>query len=103
MGSGYSKMKKQAKLMEQQLEQMRDEMKNKEASGSSGSGLVSVRMNGEKQLLSITIKPECVDVNDLEGLQDLILAACNDAYGKLGENNSSGLSLPGGMSLPFGF
>jgi nucleoid-associated protein EbfC len=103
MGSGYSKMKKQAKLMEQQLEQMRHEMKNKEVTGSSGSGLVTVSMNGEKQLTAITIKPECVDVNDLEGLQDLILAACGDAYGKLEESGSNGLSLPGGMSLPFGF
>jgi len=102
MGSGYSKMKKQAKLMEQQLEMMRNDMKNKQVSGSAGNGLVTVVLNGEKELLEIKIKPECVDTNDLEGLQDLIKAACEDAYGKLSDDPMSNLSLPGGMSLPFG-
>ncbi|GEM_PF-772879 len=102
MGSGFSKMKKQAKLMEQQLETMRNEMKNKQVTGSSGNGLVTVVMNGEKELLQIAIKPDCVDVNDLEGLQDLIKAACEDAYSKISNDSNSGFSLPGGMSLPFG-
>jgi nucleoid-associated protein EbfC len=104
MGSGFSKMKKQAKLMEQQLETMRNEMKSKEVTGTSGNGLVTVIMNGEKELLKITVKPECVDASDLEGLQDLIKAACDDAYSKISNDSSGGgLSLPGGMSLPFGF
>lgn len=102
MGSGYSKMKKQARLMEQQLETMRKEMQNKQVTGSAGNGLVTVTMNGEKELLDVKIKPECVDPNDLEGLQDLIKAACQDAYSKLGDDPMSGLSLPGGLSLPFG-
>jgi DNA-binding YbaB/EbfC family protein len=97
MGSGYSKMKKQARLMEQQLETMRNEMKTKQTTGSSGNGLVTVVLNGEKELLEIKIKPECVDVNDLEGLQDLIKAACDDAYSKLSGDPMQGLSLPGGM------
>jgi nucleoid-associated protein EbfC len=104
MGSGYSKMKKQAKLMEQQLEMMKSEMKNKQVTGTSGNGLVTVVMSGEKELLEIKIKPECVDTSDLEGLQDLIKAACSDAYQKISsEDPMSNLSLPGGMSLPFGF
>lgn len=103
MGSGFSKMKKQAKLMEQQLESMRSEMKNKQVTGASGNGLVTVVVNGEKELLELKIKPECVDVNDLEGLQDLIKAACDDAYSKLTDDSMSKFSLPGGMSLPFGF
>jgi DNA-binding YbaB/EbfC family protein len=103
MGSGYAKMKKQARMVEQQLEMMRSDMKNKQVTGTSGNGLVTVIINGEKELLEIKIRPECVDAGDLEGLQDLIKAACDDAYGKLGENDSmGGLSLPGGMSLPFG-
>ena len=101
MGSGYSKMKKQAKLMEQQLEIMRNDMKNKQVTGVSGNGLVTVKLNGEKELLEIQIKPECVDTSDLEGLQDLIKAACDDAYQKLSNDPTS--NLPGGMSLPFGF
>ncbi len=104
MGSGYSKMKKQAKLMEQQLEAMRSEMKNKQVTGTSGNGLVTVVMDGEKKLLEIKIKPECVDASDLEGLQDLIKAACDDAYSKIErEDPMGGLSLPGGMPSPFGF
>lgn len=103
MGSGYSKMKKQAKLMEQQLEMMRSEMKNKQVSGVSGNGLVTVIVNGEKELQEIKIKPECVDTGDLEGLQDLIKAACEDAYQKLAsEDSMNNLSLPGRLSMPFG-
>lgn len=97
MGSGYSKMKKQAKLMEQQLETMRNQMKSKQVTGSSGNGLVTVTMNGEKEVQSIVIKPECVDPNDLEGLQDLICAACADAYKQIAAESD------GGMGLPFGF
>jgi DNA-binding YbaB/EbfC family protein len=103
MGSGYSKMKKQAKLMEQQLESMRSEMKTKQVIGSSGNGLVTVTFNGEKELQKIEIKRDCVNPDDIEGLQDLIQAACADAYQKIGENSGNGMSLPGGMSLPFGF
>lgn len=103
MGSGYSKMKKQAKLMEQQLEMMRSEMQNKQVAGSAGNGLVTVVVNGEKELLEIKIKPECVDTSDLEGLQDLIKAACDDAYSKISGDPTNNLSLPGGMNLPFGF
>ncbi len=102
MGSGYSKMKKQAKLMEQQLEVMRTEMKNKKVTGTSGNGLVTVTLNGEKELLEILIKPECVDPNDLEGLQDLIKAACEDAYGKVTEEPMNNMSLPG-LPMNFGF
>jgi nucleoid-associated protein EbfC len=103
MGSGYSKMKKQAKLMEQQLEMMRNEMKNKQVSGSAGNGLVTVLVNGEKELLEIKIKPECVDTSDLEGLQDLIKAACDDAYSKLSDDPLNNFSFPGGMNPSFGF
>jgi DNA-binding YbaB/EbfC family protein len=101
MGSGYSKMKKQAKMMQQQLDSMRTEMKSKLVLGTSGNGLVTVTMNGDKELQKIEIKPECVDPNDLEGLQDLIQAACADAYQKLAAESDGGMGLPGGMSLPF--
>ncbi len=99
MGSGFSKMKKQARLLEQQMEKMQDEMKNKTVVGSSGNGLVTVTLSGEKELKSIKVKPECVDLQDLEGLEDLITAAFADAYNKL--KTDSPLGLPGGLSLPF--
>jgi len=96
MGSGFSKMKKQAKLFEQQLETARKELKTKIVTGTSGNGLVVVTVNGEKEMQSITIKPECIDPSDLEGLQDLIKAACENAYQQLGEEDTS---LPMGLSL----
>lgn len=94
MGSGYSKSKKQAKFMEQQLETMRNELKHKKVTGTSPAGLVTVVLNGEKELLSVQIKPECLDPNDPEGLQDLIKAACEDGYKQLSSASSP---------LPFGF
>lgn len=97
MGSGFSKMKKQARLMEEQYEKMRAEMENTKAVGASGNGLVTVTVNGNKELLEIKIKPECVDPNDVEGLEDLIKSACEEAYKKLPDTNSMN-----GLSLPFG-
>lgn len=97
MGSGFSKMKKQARMLEEQLGKMRDDMKNTSITGTSGNGLVTVVINGEKEMKEIRIKPECVDPQDLEGLQDLIKAACEDAYKKAPQE---GQGMP---SLPFGF
>ena len=81
MGSGFSKMKKQARMMQQQMDQMKEQMRNTLVEGSAGNGLVKVKMTGEKLLQSISIQPECT--SDLEGLQDLIVAAFKDAYTKL--------------------
>ena len=104
MGSGFSKMKKKARAFEQQMSKMREEMQTTTVEGSSGNGLVTVVLSGEKEIKQIRIKPECVDPNDLEGLQDLIKAACEDAYKKINSQAGSGMpGLPPGMNLPFGF
>lgn len=98
MGSGFSKMKKQARALQQQYETMQEEQKAKRITGTAGNGLVEVVMNGEKELLEIKIKPDCVDKDDIEGLQDLILAAVHNACEKIKEespeNSLSGLGLP---------
>ncbi len=94
MGSGFSKMKKQARLMEQQVEKMREEAKQLQVVGTSGNGLVTVTVNGEKEIQSIVIKPECVDASDLEGLQDLIKAACQSAYQKVDAQASQQSGMP---------
>lgn len=83
MGSGFSKMKKQAKLMEQQFELMRQERQKISFTGSSGNGLVTITLNGDKEMQNISIKPECVDPSDIEGLQDLIQAAHAEACSKI--------------------
>jgi len=102
MGSGFSKMKKQAKLLGEQFNKAQEQMKTMEVEGQSGNGLVRVKLNGEKALLKISIRPECVDPSDVEALEDLIQAAFEDASGKLQENPNMSLpGMPQGFSLPF--
>ena len=81
MGSGFSKMKKQARMMQEQISQMRGNLENLRVEGLAGAGLVTVTLNGEKELKKICIKPECL--TDVEGLQDLIIAAFTDASRKI--------------------
>jgi nucleoid-associated protein EbfC len=99
MGSGFSKMKKQARLLEEQYAKIQEEMKQKEFIGTSGNGLVTVVFSGDKELKKIQIKPECVQPDDLEGLQDLILAAMRDGYRKIAQEDqgSMNFSLPNQM------
>ncbi|MCH1430211.1 MAG: YbaB/EbfC family nucleoid-associated protein [Chlamydiales bacterium] len=85
MGSGFSKRKKQAKQLQQQFLEMQEELKNKEVVGSAGSGLVEITMNGEHEVKKVSIKTECIDPEDPEGLEDLVQAAFNDANKKLGD------------------
>lgn len=101
MGSGFSKMKKQAKLLEKQFAEAQEQLKNTHVEGEAGSGLVKLTLNGEKKILSLSINPECVDKEDVEGLQDLIIAAFDDASGKIDENQAGAGALPAG--LPFSF
>lgn len=91
MGSGFSKKKKQAKEFQQQLTQMQTKMQQSEVTGSAGNGLVTLTLTGEHVLKDIKIKPECVDPEDIEGLQVLIKAAHEDATKKLNSQQMSGM------------
>ncbi len=102
MGQGFSKMKKQAKKLQEQFEQIQEEMKQLKVNGSAGNGLVEVVLNGDRELVSIKINPECVDKDDVEALEDLISAAFEDASKKVQENSPSS-DLDGLGSMPFGF
>ncbi len=95
MGSGFAKRKKEARLMQQKFSEMPEKLKHESAVGSAGNGLVTVTLNGENEMTDIKIKPDCVDPEDIEGLQDLIRAAYNDAAKKL--EKSSSASLPPGF------
>lgn len=102
MGSGFAKKKKQAKALQEQLTQMQTQIQKTEATGTAGNGLVTLVLTGEHELKSIMIKPECVDAEDIEGLQDLIKAAYADATAKLSAQSPK---MPAGlpdMSM-FGF
>lgn len=84
--------------MQEQYEKAREELKNKEVTGSSGNGLVTLVLDGEKGLKGIKIKPECIDPKDVEGLQDLIVAAHADAVAQLAKNDGDMGDL---LNLPF--
>lgn len=100
MGSGFSKMKKQARLMQEQYAQMQEEMRNKRITGTSGNGLVTVTLDGSGKLHKIKIKPDCVDPEDVEGLEDLIKAAYDAASEHLDENTPGDLgSIMGDVPL----
>ena len=80
MGS-FAKAQKRAQQenMQSQIAEMRKQMEESSFVGTSGSGLVTVTLDGMKRLKKIQIKPECVDPNDVEGLEDLIQAAFEEA------------------------
>ncbi len=101
MGTGYSKRKKQAKMLQEKFSQMQEEMKNIEVTGQAGNGLVTVTLNGENEMIKISIKPECVDPEDVEGLEDLIKAAHDDATKKLKDKMPGNDSLES-FGMPFG-
>ena len=87
MGSGFSKMKKQMRMMQDQMSHMKESLQKTLIQGTAGNGLVAVTINGEKDLKKISINPECA--SDVEGLQDLILAAFEDATRKLAALNEN--------------
>ena len=91
-------MMKQAQQMQERLKKQMAELR---VEATAGGGMVTVAVNGEKQLLSITIDPEVVSKDDVPMLQDLILAAVNDAQRKAEQQIASMMSgMMGGMKLP---
>jgi len=98
---GMGNMMKQAQKLQYKMLKLQEEMAEKTVEASSGGGMVKVVANGRHQLLSIQIEKEVIDPDDLEMLQDLILAAVNDALLKSQEMVSGEMSkLTGGMNIP---
>ncbi|HEU5047944.1 MAG TPA: YbaB/EbfC family nucleoid-associated protein [Rickettsiales bacterium] len=102
------KMMKQAQEMQNKISSMQAKLEEEESEGSSGGGMVRVVMNGKGAVKKLTLDKSIIDPNDKEMLEDLIVAAFNDAKNKVETNMSdqmskitSGLSLPPGMKLPF--
>jgi len=84
----------------QQAESLQEKMRETVVEGSAGGGVVTVKMNGQKHVLRVTIDPETAKTGDLEMLQDLIVAAMNDAGRKVDETMQSKLGgMLGGMGL----
>lgn len=80
-----NQMMKQVKKMQGQMAQAQEELANKTVEGTAGGGVVTVIATGQKKVSDVIIKPEAVDPEDVEMLQDLVLAAVNDALNKADE------------------
>ena len=91
----------QAKKMQEEMEKVQAEMEEKVIEATAGGGVITVQVNGKKELLSVKIKPEVVDPDDIETLEDLIMVAVNDAITKADEMMSEGMNaITGGINIP---
>jgi len=93
-------IKQLMKQAQQMQEQMQRQMAEVKVEGTAGGGMVKAEMSGSKELLSLTIDKEAVDPNDVEMLQDLVLAAVNEASRKVDETMQSQLGGMAGGKLP---
>ncbi|MFC1489087.1 YbaB/EbfC family nucleoid-associated protein [Thermodesulfobacteriota bacterium] len=98
---GMGNMMKQAQKLQAKMLRLQEEMAEKTVETTSGGGMVKVMANGRQQVVSIEIEKEVIDPDDAEMLQDLILAAVNDAIVKSQEMVSDEMNkLTGGMNIP---
>ena len=103
-----SQIMKQAKAMQDKMSEIQKKIENMEVEGTSGGGAVKVIMNGKHELKKINIDKSLLNAEEIEVLEDLIVAAINDVNKKINEDMNSqlgslsgGLGLPPGMKLPF--
>lgn len=82
-GGNLQQLMKQAQKMQQEMQEAKEEIANTEFVGSAGGGMVEIKMNGERKVLSVSIKPEVIDVDDKEMLEDLVMASLNDALDQI--------------------
>jgi hypothetical protein len=100
-GGSMNKMVKQAKKMQEQMAKVQAELEEKELEVSAGGGVITVKINGKQQLTEIKIKPEAIDPEDIEMLEDLVLAAVNEAIKTSQEMVSSEMAkITGGLNIP---
>ena len=101
-GGNMNNMIRQAQKMQQDMMKAQEELESKPYEAGAGGGVVSATVSGRKELVSVAIDPEAVDPDDVEMLQDLIVAAVNEALRKANEDAASQMSkLTGGLNLPF--
>ena len=99
-GMNQAAMMKQAQKMQQELLRMQEEQENKTYTAKSGGGMVSATVNGKHELTDLQINPEAVDPDDVEMLQDMVIAAVNEAMRNADSDAAAGMSkLTGGLNL----
>jgi DNA-binding YbaB/EbfC family protein len=104
MGGGPQNMNamiRQAQKMQEDMAALQEELDAREYDISAGGGVVGVKINGKKEILSIDIQPEIVDPDDIETLSDILVAAVNEAIKRVEDTNSAEMSkITGSVGLP---
>ena len=95
-GGNMQQLMRQAQKMQQQMMQLQEDLDKREYEGTAGGGAVSCKVSGKRQLISLTIAPDAVDPDDVEMLQDMIVAAVNDALKKGEETREAEMNKIGG-------
>ena len=99
-GMNQAAMLKQAQKMQQEMLRMQEEQENKTFTAKSGGGMVAATVNGKHEVVELTINPEAVDPEDVEMLQDMVMAAVNEAMRTADTEASNNMSrLTGGLNL----
>lgn len=103
-GGGPSNMQgvlKQAQKMQERIAELQADLDQREYDFTVGGGMITIKMNGKKEMQSIEIKPEVVDPDDIEMLQDLIVAGVNEAISSIEKTNSDEMSkVTGNLNIP---
>ena len=95
-----SQLIKKYQKMQEDMENLQAELDEREYDVSAGGGVVAVKINGKKEILSIDIKPEIVDPDDIETLSDILVAAVNEAIKRVEDTNSAEMAkITGGMGM----
>lgn len=104
MGKGPSNMNammRQAQKMQEDMTALHENLESREYDISAGGGVVNIKINGKKEILNIEIKPEIVDPDDIEMLQDVLVAGINEAIKKVETTNSEEMSkITGSLNIP---
>ena len=101
MSKGLGNIMKQAQMMQQKMARMQEELAAREVEASAGGGMVTAVVNGKQQLLSLQIEKSVVDPEDVEMLQDLVVAAVNEAIKQSQEMMQQEMAkITGGMNIP---
>lgn len=104
MGGGPQNMNsmiRQAQKMQEDMSALQEELETREYDVSAGGGVVNVKINGKREIISIGIEPEIVDPDDIETLSDILVAAVNEAIKKVDEVSESEMSkITGQMNIP---
>ena len=100
-GGNMQKQIQQVQAMQRKMEQVQAELEEKEVEATAGGGAVCIKVNGKHEITSIVLKPEIVDPDDIEMLQDLIMVATNEAMRQMEELSSNEMGkVTGGLNIP---